>query len=97
MLGFTFASNQWWALIVSGLFWWFYYPPAVEYEDRKLEALFGDEWRAWSVDVPAVVPRNLRIREGGSWSLRTSWSENYELIIVAYTLICLYIVARQLG
>lgn len=97
MLGFTFASNQWWALVVSGVFWWFYYPPAVEYEDRKLEALFGDEWRAWSVDVPAVIPRSLRIREGGSWSLRMSWSENYELIIVAYTLVCLYIVARQLG
>lgn len=97
MLGFTFASNQWWALVISGLFWWFYYPPAVEYEDRKLESLFGDEWRAWSRDVPAVVPRSVLIRAGGGWSLRTSWKENYELVIVVYTLVCLYIVVRQFG
>ncbi len=97
MIGFTFASGQWWAFVVSAVFWWFYYPPAVEYEDRKLEALFGDEWREWSVTVPAVIPRSMRIRGGGSWSFRTSWHENYELIIVVYTLACLWYIASKLG
>ena len=97
MIGFTFASGQWWALVVSALFWWFYYPPAIEYEDRKLESLFGDAWREWSVTVPAVVPRGIVVRGGGSWSFRTSWSENYELVIVVYTIACLLIIEYKLG
>lgn len=97
LLGFTFASGQWWALVVSGVFWWFYYPAAIEYEDRKLNSLFGDEWLAWSGTVPAVIPRSIAIRGGGSWSFRTSWSENYELIIVIYTIACLLVIEWKLG
>lgn len=97
MIGFTIASAQWWAVVVSVVFWWFYYPAAVEYEDRKLENLFGDEWRAWSGTVPAVIPRGVLIRGGGSWSFRTSWSENYELIIVVYVIACLLVIEWKLG
>jgi hypothetical protein len=87
IIGFTFASGQWWAIAVAAVFWFFYYPVAIEYEDRKLQGLFDDDWRSWSADVPAVIPGGLRIRGGGSWSFQTSWKENYELIIVVYTLL----------
>jgi len=97
LIGFTFASGQWWALVVAAAFWWFYYPAAIEYEDRKLNGLFGDAWQAWSATVPAVIPRSLAIRGGGSWSFRTSWKENYELIIVIYTLVCLLVIEWKLG
>ena len=43
LIGFTFASGQWWALLVSAAFWWFYYPTAIEYEDRQAASYF---WRA---------------------------------------------------
>jgi protein-S-isoprenylcysteine O-methyltransferase Ste14 len=95
VIGFTFASAQWWAVVVSLAFWFFYYPTAISYEDNKLHRIFGDDWKSWSQSVPAVIPRSIRIRSGGSWSLRTSWTENYELIIVVYTLLCLaYVVSK---
>ena len=97
LIGFTFASGQWWTIVISFAFWFFYYPAAVEYEDRKLSAIFGDAWQAWSRDVPAVIPRSLAIKPGGSWSFRTSWFENYELVVVIYTLLCLGWIAWRLG
>ncbi len=96
MIGFTFASGQWWALLVSAAFWWFYYPVAVDYEDHKLHGIFGDDWVAWSGTVPAVIPRSLRIRGGGSWSFETSWKQNYEAIIVVYTIFWLVYIGRQI-
>ena len=97
IIGFTFASGQWWAIAVAAVFWFFYYPAAIEYEDRKLQGIFDADWRSWSADVPAVIPGGLRIRSGGSWSFQTSWKENYELIIVVYTLLCLAYIANKLG
>jgi len=97
MIGFTFACGQWWALLVSAVFWWFYYPPAITYEDRKLHGIFEGAWEAWSVTVPAVIPRNLRIRDGGRWSFETSWKQNYEAIIVIYTIFWLVYISRQIG
>ena len=96
MIGFTFASGQWWALLVSAAFWWFYYPVAVDYEDHKLHGIFGDDWEAWSGTVPAVIPRSVRIRGGGSWSFETSWKQNYEAIIVIYTIFWLVYIGRQI-
>jgi uncharacterized membrane protein len=97
IIGFTFASGQWWALLLSGFFWWFFYPPAIDYEDRKLQAVFGEEWEAWSQTVPAVIPDSLRLRGGADWSFRTSMQHNYEPVIVAFTLLCLFIIAWRLG
>ncbi len=96
MIGFTFACGQWWALLVSAAFWWFYYPVAIKYEDHKLHGLFGDAWETWSGTVPAVIPRGLRISDGGSWSFETSWKQNYEAIIVIYTIFWLAYIGRQL-
>ena len=86
VVGFTLASGQWWALAVAGVFWWFYYPTAIEYEDRKLHSIFGADWEAWSQTMPAVIPRSIVIRDGGSWSFETSWKHNYEAVIVIYSL-----------
>ena len=97
MIGFTFACGQWWALLVSAAFWWFYYPTAIEYEDRKLHAIFGDAWEAWSGTVPAVIPQDLRIKDGGHWSFETSWKQNYEAVIVVYTIFWLVYLARLIA
>ncbi len=97
IIGFTFASGQWWALIVSALFWWFYYPPAIDYEDRKLHSLFGSDWEDWSQTVPAVIPNSIRMRRGEQWSFQTSLKQNYEPVIVVYTLVCLFIIGWRFG
>lgn len=94
IIGFTFACGQWWALFVSAAFWWFYYPVTIDYEDRKLRAIFGESWETWSGTVPAVIPRSLRIRDGRSWSFKTSLKQNYEAIIVVYTIFWLAWIGR---
>ena len=97
LIGFTFASGQWWALIVSALFWWFYYPPAIAYEDRKLQRIFDAAWTEWSRNVPAVIPRSIRLRGGSDWSFQTSLKQNLEPVIAAFILIWLIYIAFQLG
>ena len=97
IIGFTFASGQWWALLVSAIFWWFYYPPAIDYEDRKLRNLFAADWENWSRSVPAVIPTSIVMRRAGGWSFQTSLKQNYEPVIVIYTLVCLFIVGWRLG
>ena len=69
LVGFTVASGQWWAALVSAWFWWFYYPTAIEYEDRKLRRIFGERCAEWQQATPAVLPRGLVPKRGGTWSL----------------------------
>lgn len=85
LVGFTIASGLWWAAPLSALFWWFYYPPAIEYEDRKLRRIFGEDCARWQQATPAVVPGALVPARGGSWSLATSLSRNVEPLVLAYT------------
>jgi protein-S-isoprenylcysteine O-methyltransferase Ste14 len=94
--GFTIASGLWWAVLLSVWFWWFYYPPAIEYEDRKLRRIFGNSCAEWQRVTPAVVPSSLRVRAGGSWSLRTSLSRNAEPLVLLYTFFWLGWIYRQL-
>jgi hypothetical protein len=90
LVGFTLASGQWWAALVAVAFWWFYYPTAIEYEDRKLQRIFGAPWEQWSATVPAVVPRRLLPRGGSaSWSFTTSLRQNAEPLVLLFTLACL--------
>jgi hypothetical protein len=85
ILGFSVASAVWWTLAVAAVFFWFYYPTAIEYEDRKLHGIFGDRWEAWASRVPALVPRLAATdARGGAWSLRKSYQQNGEPLIVAY-------------
>ena len=96
--GFAIASGQWWAGGVALVFFWFYYPTAIEYEDRKLEKLFGDGWHRWAGDVPALMPsfRIPRRAGAGRWSLRKSLLRNGEPVIALIIAACLVNVIRQL-
>ncbi|MDH3410216.1 MAG: isoprenylcysteine carboxylmethyltransferase family protein, partial [Gammaproteobacteria bacterium] len=71
---FAGASGVWWTFVVATAFLLFYYPTAIEYEDRKLSAIFGDEWHAFARNTPALVPAfGSRERDlGGHWSFKTS-------------------------
>lgn len=98
LMGFSIASGNAWALLVTLGFFLFYYPPAVEYEDRKLHRIFGERWEAWSADVPALMPnlRNWRRALGGEWSLNKSVLRNGEIVIVLYVLVCMYFMVAPL-
>ena len=96
--GFAVAGGQWWAVIVALAFFWFYYPTAIEYEDRKLHKLFGEEWLEWAGSVPALMPsfRHLGKAASGGWSFRKSLLRNGEPLIALIIAACLVNVIRQL-
>ena len=91
VIGFALAGSRWWGIPLAMFFFWFYYPPAIEYEDRKLQRIFGTAWEQWSARTPALLPR-----VGGApsaaagdrrWSLAVS-NTHGELVLVAFSLIC---------
>ncbi len=86
IIGFSVASGVWWTAVTALVFFWFYYPTAIEYEDRKLNRIFGSEWENWSAQTPALMPTfaNLGALSEGSWSLAKSSRQNGEPIIVIY-------------
>jgi len=86
IIGFSIASGVWWTALVALAFFWFYYPTAIEYEDRKLNRIFGSEWESWSSRTPALMPTfaNIGALSEGSWSLAKSSRQNGEPIIVVY-------------
>jgi protein-S-isoprenylcysteine O-methyltransferase Ste14 len=96
--GFSLAGATPWGLPLAAAFIAFYYPTAIEYEDRNLRRLFGDQWAKWAGRVPALVPnwRNARAVAGGSWSLTKSMRRNGEGIVAAYVLACMAIVIARL-
>jgi protein-S-isoprenylcysteine O-methyltransferase Ste14 len=96
LLGFTAANGTGWAVLLSAAFWWFYYPPTIDYEDRKLRRLFGEDCAAWQATVPAVIPRRFVPAPGGHWSLRTSLTRNLEPVIVAWCVFWLGWIGRAL-
>ncbi len=94
---FSGASGLWWTFIVTTAFLLFYYPTAIEYEDRKLHKIFGDEWQAFAKNTPALLPalggRDRTLT--GHWSFKTSMSRNLEPVIAVFLLACLaYIFTR---
>lgn len=89
-LGFNLLNNEAWAWLLTVSFLWFYYPPAITYEDGKLEALFGQQWREWRGRTPALIPARI------TWSaLRSQWSiglfagRNGELVVFLFLMVCL--------
>lgn len=96
LIGFTLASGRWWAPAVAAAFWFFYYPPAIAYEDRKLERIFGEDWRRWSVTVPAVIPRRLVPHRDRAWSFWTSMRQNAEPLVLLFTLVWIGWIATRL-
>ncbi|MCC5794366.1 MAG: isoprenylcysteine carboxylmethyltransferase family protein [Chromatiales bacterium] len=96
LAGFTIASGLWWAPLVAIAFWWFWYPPAIDYEDRKLGRIFGQEWQHWARTVPAVVPRRFALPSWHGWSFATSLRQNAEPLIVLYALAWLAVINARL-
>ena len=84
--GFTVASGNWVVLAVVAFFFFFYYPAAIRYEDRKLEEIFGAEWRSWSGNIPAMFPTRLKWRSNPDavWDLRQSMIRNGELVYTIF-------------
>jgi hypothetical protein len=98
LVGFCLANGLLWPWLVGIFFLWFWYPPAISYEDKKLERIFGDSWRSWSAHTPALVPRKFS-SDGSSdnqWSFAKSMRENWEPVIVVYSIVCLWWLWRQL-
>jgi protein-S-isoprenylcysteine O-methyltransferase Ste14 len=92
LIGYCLANGQVWPWLVGALFLWLWYPPAISYEDRKLHGIFGDSWLAWSSRTPALIPRTLSpgSGEGTSWSFAKSMKQNWEPVIVVYSLFWLW-------
>ena len=90
LAGFTLASGNWIVAVLVFFFFVFYYPAAVRYEDTKLEGLFGDDWRAWSSNIPAMFPTSLKWQANteAEWNTRQSLIRNGELIYSIYMTGC---------
>jgi len=90
LAGFTLASGNWIVALVVLFFFLFYYPAAIRYEDMKLEGIFGDDWRAWSGNIPAMFPTSLKWQANteAEWNLRQSLIRNGELIYSMYMAGC---------
>jgi hypothetical protein len=92
VVGFALAASRWWNLAVALFFFWFYYPPAIEYEDRKLQRIFGAAWEQWSARTPALLPRVIGAPPAGAsdraWSLGVSTLRNGELVFVLFAIGC---------
>lgn len=97
--GFTLACGQWAVIALVTGFFVFYYPAAIRYEDAKLEDIFGEDWRAWSQETPAMFPGHLRWRSGAKagWDARQSLLRNGELPISLFVLICAFVLTHRLG
>jgi hypothetical protein len=90
LVGFTLAGANWAVAIVVIGFFFFYYPAAIRYEDAKLEEIFGDAWRNWAKDIPAMFPFRLRwvSNQDADWDMKQSLIRNGELPISVYLIIC---------
>ncbi len=98
LAGFAMASALWWAPPLLLLFLLAFYPPAIRYEDAKLQRKFGEQWNRWSRQTRSLIPR-LRPYERdkhSDWSFGQSLRENGEPIIALLLLSCLYMIFVRL-
>lgn len=84
--GFVLASGNWWTMPVALAFLLFYYPPAIEYEERKLESIFGAAWHEYTRTTRALLPSFTARSQGSnmSWSFRKSLALNLEPLIAVF-------------
>lgn len=94
-IGFNLLNNEAWAWLLTVSFLWFYYPPAIAYEDGKLEDLFGQQWREWRVRTPALIPAQIKLAALRSeWSIGLFAGRNGELVIFLFIMVCLVLALR---
>jgi protein-S-isoprenylcysteine O-methyltransferase Ste14 len=98
LLGFSMASNLWWAYALMVFLILFYYPPAISYEDAKLNRLFGEEWQNWSRNIHALIPSfgNKAGTTSSEWSFKQSLFQNLEPVIVLYLIGFMYLLFSKL-
>jgi hypothetical protein len=86
LVGFAIAGGNWIVMAVVAFFFLFYYPAAIRYEDHKLEGIFGEEWRAWSGNIPGMFPTGLKWKANheADWSARQSLLRNGELVYTIF-------------
>ena len=84
--GFTVACGNLIVVAVVAFFFLFYYPAAIRYEDHKLEDIFGEEWRSWSKNIPAMFPTRLKWQssQDSEWDVRQSMIRNGELVYTIF-------------
>jgi protein-S-isoprenylcysteine O-methyltransferase Ste14 len=92
LLGFSIASMLWWSYVLMVFLLWFYYPPAIAYEDKKLQGIFGEQWENWSRDIHALIPtfKSKSPQAGSEWSFKQSLMQNVEPVIALYLVVFLY-------
>jgi protein-S-isoprenylcysteine O-methyltransferase Ste14 len=90
LMGFTLASANLYVVAIVVVFFLVWYPAAIAYEDSKLENIFGEEWRAWSRNIRAMIPGRVRISDlkADGWDTYQSLIRNGELPISLYLLSC---------
>jgi protein-S-isoprenylcysteine O-methyltransferase Ste14 len=90
VVGFTLACGNWIVAALVAFFFLFYYPAAIRYEDHKLEGIFGEDWRSWSSQIPAMFPTRLKwiSNNDAEWNTRQSLIRNGELIYTIYMAGC---------
>jgi protein-S-isoprenylcysteine O-methyltransferase Ste14 len=101
LAGFVLAAQLIWAAVLVAVFLWFYYPPAIDYEDRKLHNLFGEEWERWRLNTKALIPTkpqagSARLSGKSDWSFKQSLMQNGEPLIVLLVIICAYVLFARL-
>jgi protein-S-isoprenylcysteine O-methyltransferase Ste14 len=97
--GFCLASGLWWSFLAWIALGIFYYPQTIAHEDKHLARVFPGEWKTWSNETRALIPRLRPYRSGqvSEWSLRQSLRQNGEGIIAALLFLCLYILYGPLS
>ena len=90
LIGFTLAAANVYVALGVLAFFLVWYPAAITYEDRKLERIFEDEWRAWSKNIRAIIPGRFRWADlkAEGWDTYQSLIRNGELPISLYLLSC---------
>lgn len=84
--GFTLASGNPYVALCVAFFFLFYYPTAIRYEDHKLEGIFGEKWRDWSQNIPAMFPTgvNWKPNTDTEWDVKQSLIRNGELVYTVF-------------
>ena len=90
LIGFTLSAANIYVALGVLVFFLVWYPAAIAYEDRKLERIFEDEWRAWSKNIRAIIPGRFRWADlkADGWDTYQSLIRNGELPISLYLLSC---------
>jgi len=97
--GFTLACAHWAVAAAVVCFFLFYYPAAIRYEDAKLERIFGEDWRHWKQNTPAMFPSPLqwRVNAGAAWNAPLSLLRNGEFPITLFLLLCAGLMMYRVG